>query len=134
MCIRDSYKGVPYDGNDPAYQDFYHAKPSEAELQNWYTSNEKFREYWFAVMKELIDLYQPDLLYSDGGLPFSAIHEAAPSDPNYRLGLEAVSYLYNTSIKKHGEKDVYKRQGFLCFVPIAAAFYTQSVIVPCFPL
>ena len=97
------YKGVPYDGNDPAYQDFYHAKPSEAELQNWYTSNEKFREYWFAVMKELIDLYQPDLLYSDGGLPFSAIHEAAPSDPNYRLGLEAVSYLYNTSIKKHGE-------------------------------
>ena len=105
------YAGVPYDGNDPAYQDFYHAnqehvgvvKQGELDMPNWYTGNEKFREYWLAVMKELIDRYQPDLLYSDGGLPFALNLEADPSDPNYRLGLEAVSYLYNTSIAKYGE-------------------------------
>ncbi|HIT79540.1 MAG TPA: alpha-L-fucosidase [Candidatus Faecivivens stercorigallinarum] len=104
------YAGVPYDGNDPAYRDFYHDN-QEHFIDNkgtmnfdlWYTKNQKFRQYWLSVMKELIDLYQPDLLYSDGGLPFAQIGKGDPASDEYQLGMEAVAYLYNTSIGKYGE-------------------------------
>ena len=98
------YAGVPYDGNDPAYRDFYYDNFEHVgdDKAPWYTKNEKFREYWLAVMREIIDLYQPDLLYSDGPLPFGR-DDTVPSDADYRVGLEAVSYLYNTSIAKYGE-------------------------------
>jgi len=110
------YAGVPYDGNDPAYRDFYmdnyeHYKKDEdiRHLKDWYTANPKYHQYWLSVMKELIDLYTPDLLYSDGGLPFgwrsSTLFDnnASTTDPTYKYGLEAVSYLYNKSIDKYGE-------------------------------
>lgn len=119
------YAGVPYDGNNPAYRDFYHdnyehvsdTKPVKAgsdiwlPIDIWYTKNEKFHEYWLKVMKELIDLYQPDLLYTDGGLPFAESGEDLTNHPLYEKGLEAVAYLYNTSIKKNGEnKAVYNQK------------------------
>ncbi len=111
------YAGVPYDGNDPEYRDFYldnyeHVDDDRTKTQArpWYTSNRKFRDYWLAVMKEVIDLYTPDLLYSDGPLPFGQGNphnpdatSSLPGDPEFAAGLEAVSYLYNTSISKHGE-------------------------------
>ncbi|MFW6368738.1 MAG: alpha-L-fucosidase [Spirochaetota bacterium] len=111
------YAGVPYDGNDEAYRDFYldnyeHAIPGTMlERPNpWYTPNRKFREYWLSVMKEVIDRFEPDLLYSDGALPFGQGNphnpgddSSIPGDPDFELGLEAVSYLYNTSARKHGE-------------------------------
>lgn len=94
-----AYKGVPYDGNDPEWRDFYldnyeHGVEKPEEIFPWYTTNKQFHDYWIAVMKELIDTYTPDLLYSDGDLPF---------DEKYEAGLEVVSYLYNSSINKHGE-------------------------------
>lgn len=95
------YAGVPYDGNDPEYRDFYLDNYEHANAKNhfpWYTTNKKFHEYWLNVIKEVIDLYQPDLLYSDGGLPFGG----GDNGDDYSKGLEAVSYLYNTSIDKHG--------------------------------
>lgn len=105
------YAGVPYDGNDPEYADFYFRNKEnyteDSELKVWYTANEQFRDYWQAVMKEVIDLYEPDLLYSDGMLPFGyGWPEKEISDdrsPAYRRGLETVAYLYNKSIEKHGE-------------------------------
>ena len=106
------YKDVPYDGNDPEYRDFYLDNYEHVtEDQNtshrpWYTTNKKFHDYWLKVMKEVIDLYKPDLLYSDGALPFGSMHEPdinIPGDDAYRVGLEAVAYLYNTSIEKYGE-------------------------------
>ena len=59
-------------------------------------------------MKEIIDKYEPDLLYSDGGLPFATadphtMQGAQDDDPAYEAGLEAVAYLYNKSIEKYGE-------------------------------
>jgi alpha-L-fucosidase len=110
------WAGVPYDGNDPAYRDYYmdnlehyDRNSDNTELKVWYTSNQKHHEYWLRVMKEVIDLYTPDLIYSDGGLPFAmrtdghfGYHQAL-TDPAYRYGLEAVSCLYNASIKKYGE-------------------------------
>lgn len=103
------YAGVPYDGNDPAYRDFYfdnyeHVTKDRTDTNHlpWYTTNRKFHDYWLAVMKELIDLYRPDLLYSDGALPFGG-PDAAAEDDIFQNGLEAVAYLYNASIDKHGE-------------------------------
>jgi len=115
------FAGIPYDGNDPEYRDFYMdnyedmAKDGDrTRLTCWYTANSKHHKYWLSVMKELIDLYTPDLLYTDGGLPFGYCrdggHEySAPlTHPDYIYGLDAVSYLYNKSIDKNGEnKAVY---------------------------
>jgi alpha-L-fucosidase len=92
------YRGIPYDGNDPEYKDFYHENQEhilpEGKMAQWLTGNKNFQQYWLNTMKELIDLYQPDLLYSDSGLPFE--------EEGYQPGLEAVAYLYNTSCAKHG--------------------------------
>jgi len=106
------YKGVPYDGNDPAYRDFYfdnyeHVDGTD-EARPWYTGNKAFHAYWVSCMKELIDLYQPDLLYTDGSLPFGEHwHDnpgkADPSSASYACGLEIASYLYNKSIDTYGE-------------------------------
>ena len=96
------YKGVPYDGNDPAYRDFYHdnyehvAKPGEEDKWVWLTGNEKFREYWLKVIKEIIDNYEPDMLYSDSWLPFGEEDDSI-TNKDFRYGLEAVAYLYNKS-------------------------------------
>ena len=57
------YKGVPYDGNDPAWRDFYHDNYEYSDAINdwpytpWYTANEKFHDYWKRCMFELIDNY-----------------------------------------------------------------------------
>ena len=102
------YAGVPYDGNDPEYRDFYldnyeHYIKDSSDIKEWLTHNKKFHEYWLNVFKEIVDLYTPDMLYSDSGLPFAAYHQATLKDPLYETGLSAVSYLYNASIDKHGE-------------------------------
>ena len=105
------YKGVPYDGNDPAYRDFYHANTEHPvgdpdNLSPWYTGNPAFHAYWVACMKEMIDRYTPDLLYSDGGLPFGQEGSAAPGNGDaapYAAGLDVVAHLYNASAKRHGQ-------------------------------
>lgn len=110
------YAGVPYDGNDPEYRDFYMDNYEHVDGETgfggqkapWYTYNKEYHEYWLKVMKEVIDKYEPDLLYSDGSLPFGHgdPHQMVGSmddDPEYQVGLEAVSYLYNKSIEKYGE-------------------------------
>lgn len=105
------YKGVPYDGNDPVYRDFYHDNYEHPvgdpdNLEPWYTGNQQFRTYWVACMKELIERYTPDMLYSDGGLPFAQYTPGMPQsqlDAQYREGLDVVSALYNASIRKYGQ-------------------------------
>ena len=106
------YAGVPYDGNDPEYRDFYldnyeHVQEGEDRSQTqarpWYTRNAAFRNYWLEVAKEIVDLYEPDLLYSDGALPFGLINESEQGTADFSHGLQAVAHLYNTSLRKHGE-------------------------------
>ncbi|WOO40841.1 alpha-L-fucosidase [Rubellicoccus peritrichatus] len=104
------YAGVKYDGGDPEYRDFYFDNeeelktyPDKVTCRPWYTKDKKFHDYWLSVMKELIDLFEPDLLYTDGGVPFGLLHEAEQNDPLYANGLEAIAYYYNTSIRKYGE-------------------------------
>lgn len=95
------YTGIPYDGSDPNYEDLYlrnreHDDPNKQywDLDPWYSPNKWWHQRWFDIVQEVIDLYQPDLLYSDGGLPFG--------DNMYEAGLHAVAHLYNTSAAVHG--------------------------------
>jgi alpha-L-fucosidase len=64
--------GVPYDGANPVYQDLYHAATT-ADDKGWLTNNLVFQIEWFSSIKELIDNYHPDLLYSDSKMPFEDI-------------------------------------------------------------
>jgi alpha-L-fucosidase len=89
------YAGIPYDGSDPAFSNLYYAdnaNPGGSSGYNfeWYTQNAAFHAHWFNRIKDVIDKYQPDLLYSDGGVPFGDI------------GLSIVAHLYNSSVKTKG--------------------------------
>lgn len=88
------YKGIPYDGANPSNVKLYRDNDSEhlqtSDGLNWYTQNPRYHEDWFWRIKDVIDRFQPDLLYSDGELPF------------HNVGLSIVAHLYNTSARKHG--------------------------------
>jgi alpha-L-fucosidase len=111
------YAGVPYDGNDPEYADFYyanqeHGTENPGEAAPWYTGNQEFHAYWLRCVSEMIEKFQPELLYTDGSLPFGQHWwdnaKTTPDKAACAIGLEAVAKLYNTSIEKHGEnKAVY---------------------------
>ena len=76
--------GVPYDGADPQWQDLYHF-PAAADDKGWYSTNPKWHQQWYNEIKELVDNYHPDLLYSDGGVAF-----------NNEVGLSMIAHLYNS--------------------------------------
>jgi alpha-L-fucosidase len=89
------YAGVPYDGNEPETADLYHRGNKGVDIRQdgrfvWYTDNAEFQAHWFARIKDVIDRYQPDVLYTDGGVPFG------------ELGLRIIAHLYNTSAARHG--------------------------------
>ena len=77
--------GVPYDGADPKWQDLYHW-PAAADDKAWYSTDPRWHRQWFARIKDLVDQYQPDLLYSDGALPFDAV------------GRSLLAHYYNTNM------------------------------------
>ena len=83
--------GVPYDGNDPQYFDLYHAK-ADPNDRGWLTNNPVWQREWFDSIKELVDNYQPDLLYSDSPLPFGDV------------GRSMLAHFYNQDMAKNGGK------------------------------
>jgi alpha-L-fucosidase len=83
--------GVPYDGANLDYQDLYHASAT-ADDKGWLTTNPAFQLEWYRCIKELVDNYQPDLLYSDSPMPFGDV------------GRTLISHLYNEEIAKNGGK------------------------------
>jgi alpha-L-fucosidase len=84
--------GVPYDGADPQYQDLYHF-PAEPDDKAWYSTNPRWQQQWFDRIKELVDLYHPDLLYTDGGVPFGN-----------EVGRSLIAHFYNADARRHGGK------------------------------
>jgi alpha-L-fucosidase len=65
--------GVPYDGNDPKLADFYF--PPHADESMTYPTNppEWWMHQWRDRINDLVDSYHPDLLYTDGGIPFGEV-------------------------------------------------------------
>jgi alpha-L-fucosidase len=82
--------GVPYDGADPKWQDLYHF-PAEPGDKGWYSTNPRWQQQWFDRIKELVDLYHPDLLYTDGGVPFGN-----------EVGRSLIAHFYNADAQRHG--------------------------------
>jgi alpha-L-fucosidase len=89
------YAGVPYDGADPANASLYvpsdqiwgeHLDWDETGIPLWW------KRHWYLRIKDVVDKYQPDLLYTDGPLPFE------------EYGLNLIAHLYNQSAKKNGGK------------------------------
>ena len=86
--------GVPYDGADPKNFSLYvdsdevHTKLdwNENGIPTWW------REHWYKRMKDLVDNYEPDILYIDGDLSFE------------EYGLNLVAHHYNLSAKRNGGK------------------------------
>jgi len=79
--------GVPYDASNPAYQDLYHTKASPDDT-GWMTKNPVWQKQWFERIKEVVDMYKPDLLYSDCALPFG-------ND----VGRSLIAHFYNNNIQ-----------------------------------
>jgi alpha-L-fucosidase len=81
---------VPYDGANPEWQDLYHF-PAEPGDTDWYSKNPRWQQMWFDEIKELVDMYHPDLLYTDGGVPFGN-----------EVGRSLIAHLYNTDPRRRG--------------------------------
>jgi alpha-L-fucosidase len=81
--------GVPYDGANPEFQDLYHPAAAPGDTA-WYSTNPAWHREWFDRIKDLVDQYHPDLLYTDGGLPFG------------ETGRSLVAHFYNTNLVRNG--------------------------------
>lgn len=77
--------GVPYDTLDPEYEDLYGKRtPDHRKILP------EFGDEFLKRHLQLIDDYEPDLLYFDGPLPYGD------------AGMQVAAHFHNTSIKKHG--------------------------------
>ena len=88
--------GVPYDGADPASKGLYVDSDevwsgdmpwTEDQIPTWW------KRHWHDRITDLIDQHEPDVLYSDGSLPFED------------YGYSVVSHLYNTSARRNGGRN-----------------------------
>ena len=86
--------GVSYDGADPAYADLYHPAHQEPYRgsDSWYAKNPAWHQQWYKRVTDLLTQYQPDLLYSDGGIPFGEV------------GRTMVAEFYNRNMAAHQGK------------------------------
>ena len=82
---------VPYDGANPEFEELYHPKTAPDD-KAWLTNNPENQKNWLACITELIDMYKPDLLYSDSELPFGEV------------GRTMLAHLYNQDMSKNGGK------------------------------
>jgi alpha-L-fucosidase len=86
--------GVPYDGTNPQFADLYTSVKQVYWKLPWNEDGipEAWRRHWYARISDLVNSYEPDILYTDGALPFE------------EYGCSVVANLYNMSAKKHGGK------------------------------
>jgi alpha-L-fucosidase len=82
--------GVPYDGNDPRYRDLYWEPHEDSRVSYPAKPPEVVGRDWFWRMRDLIDRYQPDFLYSDGGIPFG------------QVGRDLLASFYNANAARNG--------------------------------
>jgi alpha-L-fucosidase len=86
--------GIPYDGANSNYWDLYHP-PADSGDRGWYSKNPEWQQEWYSEIKELVDNYKPDLLYTDGGVPFGN-----------EVGLSQIASFYNVNGGHRGNVQV----------------------------
>jgi alpha-L-fucosidase len=79
--------GVPYDGMNPEFADLYFPPHPDSNRQYPLDAPEWWQRQWQARIVDLVDSYQPDLLYTDGGIPFGEV------------GREVIAHFYNQNMK-----------------------------------
>ncbi|HUW19100.1 MAG TPA: alpha-L-fucosidase [Sedimentisphaerales bacterium] len=89
------YAGVPYDGANPKYWDFYHDPNEDTNRKHPKNPPEHWRREWALRIMDLIDNYKLDFLYFDGCVPFRG-------DDNGKTGFEVMAHFYNQSMRWHG--------------------------------
>ena len=95
MCDKTGpLAGVHYDGVNPAYADLYHQLPEHYPYSEGILNDRQapapWKLHYFKRIKDLVDNYQPDLLYTDGDMFFE------------EYGLALVANLYNLDAQRHG--------------------------------
>jgi alpha-L-fucosidase len=84
------YAGVPYDGNNPAYVDLYYPNHDEAHSSYPVNPPDWWVREWFYRTRDLIDTYKPDLVYTDGSVPYGEV------------GRNLIAHYYNANMGWHG--------------------------------
>jgi alpha-L-fucosidase len=87
-------EGVPYDGADPKNFSLYVDSDEVHNKLDWNENGipEWWKREWYRRMRDLVDNYEPDILYIDGDLSFE------------EYGLNLVAHHYNLSAKRNGGK------------------------------
>lgn len=88
------FAGINYDGADPKNFELYGQCEEVFKKLDWNENGipQAWKKHWFDRIKDLIDTYEPDLLYCDGPMPFEDI------------GLNILAHLYNKSAVKNNGK------------------------------
>lgn len=81
-----AYAGVPYDYMNPAYEGLYGKRTPDRIMR----LEPEFAQSWYLRTKELIDKYEPELLYFDGPLP------------NGIYGQQLAAHFYNKNLSRKG--------------------------------
>lgn len=82
--------GVPYDGADPRHASLYFE--AHPDTTKWYPGDPSpaFCQNWLDRINDLVEQHDPDLLYTDGGLPFGEI------------GRRMLAHFYNRNRQRRG--------------------------------
>ena len=85
------YAGMHYDGVNTKYNDIYGDWDKVSVDLPWDEEgiSTAWKKTWFSRIKDLIDNYEPDLLYCDGQIPFEG------------YGLNILANLYNQSAARN---------------------------------
>jgi alpha-L-fucosidase len=86
------YAGVPYDGNNPEYDDLYFKKHDQLGEDAPLNASKEWRETWAKRLKDLIDNYDPEIFYFDCAIPFRG-------DDMGATGMDVVAHLLNHNLK-----------------------------------
>jgi alpha-L-fucosidase len=104
---KGSFAGVPYDGNDPAFAELYFGAHEDSRATYPISAPEVVQRDWYWRMKDLIETYHPDLVYTDGAIPFDEVGRAAVANfynANMQHNGDKLEAVYNIKdIKDHGE-------------------------------
>jgi alpha-L-fucosidase len=99
--------GVPYDGNDPRFAELYFTAHADSRVTYPTNAPEVVQRDWFYRVKDLLERYDVDLLYTDGAIPFGDVGCAFLADfynSNLKRNGGRLQAVYNIKdIKDHGE-------------------------------
>jgi alpha-L-fucosidase len=85
------FSGIPYDGVNSEHADFYF--PPHGDITFAYPAQppEWWKKQWFLRIRDLLERYDPDVLYTDGAVPFGEV------------GRRLIAHFYNMNTRSHGE-------------------------------